>query len=256
MASQSLTSDSAQPNTPRSPLGSIRHLLGALYQHPSPDACVGLTDQLHEYVIALVNWNSNLVQFAELAQHLDGCVACSEAFSRLYELQLQIKQNSLPTPVSIPAPDLSFLQQTQDASRIDRLRAAVTRVGKQVSLQLSGDLLPLFRPALAVSTLRSAQRAQYSETLIRLETPTWIGSQWPAVITAYRNQRRPDHCLVEVTVALPDRFWPELAGSTVSIAINEQIRSRITDAWGIASFEDVLIADLASLRLSLEGEEG
>ncbi|MFN8446670.1 MAG: hypothetical protein U0175_38110 [Caldilineaceae bacterium] len=231
----------------------LLHFLQAVYSPKDDALCAQIRSRLYDYVVAFVNWNQDrttfdLSAFADLRQHLDGCVACSEAFSRLYTAVVQpMSSESLG---SIPEPDLSFLRPKESLS--EQLRRALSRVGETIRLQLSGDLLPALRPALAIGALRSSQGQEYGELLLQLDPPAELADRLPTAISVYRAGSSPVRCLVEVTVTLPDRAWPDLAGIPVTLSIGQQVRTQQTDAFGVASFEGIAIEELPAVAIEVK----
>lgn len=231
----------------------ITHFLQAVYQPQDEAVCIQIQARLYDYVSAFVNWNQNrtavdLSSFSEVRQHLDGCVACSEAYHRIYEL-LQSPATSQPAH-ALPQPDLSFLTPTVSLS--ERLRQAMTQLGDTIRLQLSAELLPRLRPTLATAALRSAQAQEYGELLLQLDPPSDLAAQLPTSISVYRAGNSPIRCLVEVTVTLPDRTWPDLAGIPVTLSIGQSSRTQETDAFGVASFADIVIEELPAVAIAVQ----
>lgn len=231
----------------------ILHFLQAVYAPQDDALCTQIQAHLYDYVVALVNWNQDRTRsdrnaFTDLRQHLDGCVACSEAFGRLYTSFVQ--PVSSETMDNVPEPDLSFLTPKESLS--ERLRRALSQVGETIRLQLSADLLPTLRPALAIGALRSSQEQEYGELLLQLDPPSALAEQLPASISVYRAGSSPIRCLVEVTVTLPDRTWPDLAGIPITLSIGQLDRTQETDAFGVASFADVAIEELPAVAIAVK----
>lgn len=231
----------------------ILHFLQAVYSPKDDALCTQIQSRLYDYVVAFVNWNQDrtafdLSAFADLRQHLDSCVPCSEAFSRLYTALVQPLSSAAMG--SVPEPDLSFLRPKESLS--NQLRRALSQVGETIRLELSADLLPALRPALATGALRSSQAPEYGELLLQLDPPAELAELLPTSISVYRAGNSPVRCLVEVTVTLPDRAWPDLAGIPVTLSIGQQERAQQTDAFGVASFEGIAIEELPAVAVSVK----
>lgn len=208
--------------------------------------------RLNDYIAAQLAGEAYSAQFPEVALHLDACVECVEAYNLLYELALAEATHTLPSPVRQPEPDLSFLASGAQPSRVEQVRRALQRVGERIRFQLTPQLLPVLRPALAVVTVRSpADEGRYREILLRLEPDETLIDEWPVTLAAWRDTQKPDYCLIEVMVEPPDRAWPELAGIEVTLTWLEGMRSAPTDAWGLVSFADVPILALTSCRIEV-----
>ena len=219
----------------------LRWQASELAQHPS-------ADQLQLYVEAQLRGLPYQTDHADLAHHLDGCVACAEAYGRLYELMLAEEQATVALPERIPAADLAFLQPLPQTTWLAQIRAAIKLVGQQLTLQLSPDLLPGLQPTLAGGTLRApSDEERYHEQILALDDEAL-----PLNIAAYRDGQQPAHCLLEITVTPPDRSWPDLADIVVTLHIAGGRRSAVTDAWGLAVFADVPIEQLAEMQVTVD----
>jgi hypothetical protein len=199
--------------------------------------------------------------------HLDACLDCAAAYARVYELELAAATKSLPQPTRYAAPDLSFLpladtppnpqgagalQNAGERARAiaEQLRTALRRTGDLLTLQLSADLLALLRPLPTAAALRApADAERYGEVLFALD-PEEV-AQAPVGMVAYRDARRPEECLVEVSVVPPGRAWPDLGGTLVTLVTGGDQRTNTTDPWGMASFEGFPIARLVNLALEV-----
>lgn len=208
--------------------------------------------QLDEYVAAQLAGETYTSLFSDVAIHLDACVECTEAYALLYELALAERQAALPVPTQLSRPNLDFLKRQSERSLLDQLRRAIQRTSKAVTLQLTPALLPPLRPAYAVSTVRSVADGQrYGELLIQLDLADELAADWPGAITAYRDAQNPSACLLEVTVEPPGRSWPDLEGIEVVLVLSDGPRDTTTDPWGLASFDDVPVSELATMGITI-----
>ncbi len=220
-------------------------LIQAIQTEHSDEVCAACLARIDEYVAAQLDGQDYVALFPEVALHLDACLDCTGAYARIYDTEWAARMNALPAVGRMTEPDLSFLGAE---SLADRLRDAVRRVGGRLTLSLSPDLLPLLRPTPSAVALRAPQDTRrYHETLLTLE-PT---PDLPIGLAAYRDAQRPQMCLVEVTVEPPDRAWPDLGGIEVALATRDAEQFGVTDDWGLASFENVPVDDLAGLMVSV-----
>lgn len=220
-------------------------LIRAIQTEHNADACAACLAQIDDYVAAQLDGRDYAALFPEVALHLDACLDCTGAYARLYDTEWAARMNALPALARVPEPDLSFLGAESPA---DRLRDAVRRIGGRLTLRLSPDLLAQLRPTPTAAALRAPQDTRrYHETLLTLE-PT---PDLPIGLAAYRDAQRPQMCLVEVTVEPPDRAWPDLGGIEVALATRDAEQFGVTDDWGLASFENVPVDDLAGLMVSV-----
>lgn len=225
-------------------------LIQTLIMPVTPTACQAIQPQLDDYVTAQLAGEPYATRFPLLALHLDACVACAEAYDLLYSSALAEARGVLP-PIG-SQPDLSFLKQHLTRSPAEQIRAAIERVGQQISLQFNHALAPMLRPAFTVSALRGATDSQrYHEKLIELlSDPSWQ-LEWPVTLVAYRDNLQPGYCLLEVTVQPEGWNWPDLEGILVTISLKGELRSAVTDAWGITNFEAVPTTWLTEMKLAV-----
>lgn len=229
-----------------------RRLAQVIRMKPDDAACLACLNQLDAYIAAQLGGEDYAARFPDVARHLDGCVECAQAYARLYELERAAMAETLPQPAHLPRPDLGFLQP-QSPSLAERLRAALRRAGDRFTLRLSDDLLAGLRPAPAIALTRApADAERYAEVLLVLRPDESLRSELPFGLTAYRDARRPDECLLEVSVELPGRSWPDLGGLTVALVLGTQKREAVTDAWGLAAFEGVPVAALGEASVEVE----
>ena len=171
---------------------------------PVDDARHPTVDQLAMYIESQLAGLPYQTEYADLAHHLDTCVACAEAYARLYELVHAEQQTQTTTPSRIPEADLAFLQPVSQATWLEQIRAAIVMAGEQLTLQLDPALLPRLQPAVATGTLRAAEtEARYQEQILELNEEAL-----PLTMAAYRDKQQPDHCLLEITVAPPGVAGP------------------------------------------------
>lgn len=208
--------------------------------------------QMSDYVESQLAGEDYRAHFSSVWQHLDACVACAEAYNLLYEAMMADRAEEAIRSARVPPPDLGFLNVIEAPSVLERLRAAIQRIGEQVSLQLSPDLIPLMRPASMTAPVRgAADGARYLEQLAQLEQREELG-EWPASFAIYRDAHQPESCLVEVTVQPPGRVWPNLEGLAVMIQYGDEQRSATTDPWGLAAFDGVPVEALSEMRIVMQ----
>ena len=82
-------------------------------------------EQLEEFVAAQLAGQAYRSQFAEVALHLDRCVACAEEYELRYDLFLAEAQATLRQPARAMQPNLSFLTPAVQTRLLDQLRHAV-----------------------------------------------------------------------------------------------------------------------------------
>lgn len=203
--------------------------------------CQSILVQLENYIAQQLDGGDYRGVMADVADHLDGCLACAESYARLYELALAEAVGRLPHPAHIPPPDLHFLPGLSQ-----RLQQAVRQLGQTIQLQLSAELLSLLTPQPAALAFRAGEE----NLLWELEAQPAL----PLNLAVYRDLLRPELCQLEVTVQMAGREWPNLAGIRVEIESPAGIRQTITDSWGLATFTNLPLTALPQLTLSVQTE--
>jgi hypothetical protein len=232
------------------------HLEAVLSQTADETACRRCLDQLDAYTEAQLAGEDYLGVYPGVALHLDSCLECADAYARLYELALADAADQLPQPTHIPAPDLSFLPtipvaEPSPLSLSRRVEQALSRVGNQFTFELSAALLNLLQPPPLAMTTRAADSERYDEYLAQLEPAQVPGIDFPLKLSIFRDAQNSEMVMVEAIIAPPDRSWPNLAGSTVTLMVDETWREAVTDPWGLVAFEDVPLTALARLRIEV-----
>ncbi|MCI0397404.1 MAG: hypothetical protein L0332_29480 [Chloroflexi bacterium] len=240
-----------------------RRLVEVLRQRPDEATHQAALGQLADYVAAQLAGQDILALYPEVAGHLDACPECAGAYARLYELEAA--GEALPQPGQLPAPNLAFLRtaagRQQQVELAERLLAAVRRAGNRLALHFSAELLAALRPPPAALALRAtsadsvqapADSERYSQVLLTLEPAEAVRAQLPLSVTAYRDEQQPADCLVEVVVEPPGRGWPDLAGIPVTLVVAGERRRATTDAWGLAAFAGVPVAQLPDVIIEVE----
>ena len=200
---------------------------------------MGCLDGLETYVSDQLAGIDYRQQHAQIAQHLDACVACSEAYGALYRSHMAV-----PNEVSIPAPQLGFL--TPRISLKEILRAAIQHVGEQVRITFSSPLLAAVRatapatPALRGSTV-PLMDLKFHDVESRIDH---------VAVQVYAEQ--PQTCLVRVQVSMSDREWPDLESIQVRLNLPTSSYSGHTDPWGEVVFPAIERDQLGSLGLEID----
>lgn len=236
----------------------IERLLRILRSEPAAEDCQAYLDQLDDYITMQLAREDYLANFAGVAGHLDACVQCAQAYARLYELVAVEVAGQLPSPSSMPEPDLSFLQpagsnQAQVRRLSEQLRRVVQQTAEKITLFLSADLLNMLQPAAtAVPPTRTpADPERYQEILLQLQPAHIANLDLPFHLTAYRDAQQPHTCLIELIVTPPGRSWPELGGYHVRLQAAGSIWDAVTDAWGLAAFTGIDVASLPQLQIEI-----
>jgi hypothetical protein len=224
-----------------------RELARALLQGQDEAACDSCLDQLEAYVEAQLGGRAYTSLFPAVARHLDGCVACAEAYGLLFETLAAATGPA--EPARIPAPDLSFLSAGPGEALRAALADALSRAAGGLRLTLTRPLLDLLapRPGLA-QAVRGAGTAAPLELTIDDPAPQVALLR----LSVYPAAGAPDACDLRVQVRLRGREWPDLAGVAVVLSAGELRREAATDDWGEAAIEGLPRALLEGLQLEVQ----
>jgi len=235
--------------------GQRRQQLRQLLQSTPPleSECEAYLPRLATYIDAQLAGEDYLNRYADIALHLDSCLACADSYARLYELEVTLAADALPASSALVRPDLSFLSRPQESfspSLRDLLADALTTTAQMIRLQLTTDLLAFLQPQQSAALTRSTVHdSRYHEVLYELKPEQYPELAIPIKVTAYRDAERPDLCLLEVTVVPAGERWPNLGGRTVTLQMGGDRMTATTDAWGVAPFLGVAIARLGDVSL-------
>lgn len=213
--------------------------LAALIVSP-PGPCAGFLDQIEGYTQAQLAGADYRGRFPELARHLDQCVACAESYALVYA-DLAV---AAPAEGVLPAPDLSFLEpgasgplspaelrlRRAGARLRELLGGALERAGATLRLQLSPGLLAAAAPPPPALAYRAATAPPLHELTIDRPAPGIAQLQ----LSIYAAQGDPSRCDLRVSVSLPDREWPDLAGVAITLRGPAQTWQIVSDPWGEA----------------------
>lgn len=228
----------------------VHRFLTLLRTKPNEEAYQRCLQQLDEYVTAQLNGEPYLEQFGDLAVLLDAHPDCAEAYALLHEMITADLTRSLPQPDHIPRPDLSFLRASAP-NLLAQLSAAIQQTADTISLTLTEALIGLLQPPTPAPILRAAESERYGEKILQLQPEAAPDLNIPFSLNAYLDKQEPDSTLIELIVQPPGKSWPELAGYRVAIRYDGQLQQATTDAWGVVSFGDIPVAQLANLVVTV-----
>ncbi len=195
--------------------------------------------QLDDYIEAQLNGSDYAALYPDMALLLDQSVSLAEAYARLYA---EREADYSTVDAEVPSADLSFLQ----APLGERIQRAIERGGNAIRLRLDAGLLPLLAPPTSLEPVfRAPDASRYADHVLHLDAEVFT-------LDAWTDSAETSRCLLEVTVEPPGKSWPDLADSTVTVTVAGQIHSEKTDAFGLASFANLPVNDLATLELAIE----
>jgi hypothetical protein len=220
-----------------------RRLAEALVANEDEADCLACLDGLEAYVDAQLAGEDYLAQMPQVAQHLDTCVACAEAYALVYEVRLA--EANLPLPARIPPPDLAFLRSP--LQRLQELLAgAVEPLATGLRLVFSQALLAALDalPSTAAPALRGEFAAAPLFELL-------LANPAPAVeslhLSLYPDGARPGLGTLRAQLALVGRDWPDLAGINIVVRWLGAEQQATSDEWGEALIPGVPLDVVAQL---------
>ena len=230
--------------------GKVQSFIAMLQTQPTDLDCQQCLEQLGAYVDVQLEGSGYQTQFPFVAQHLDNCVTCAEAYALVYEVALADRNGRLPQPAYIPEPDLSFLGSSPSLWAV--LQTALQQTQTRLTLQLDAALAALLAPAPALALTRSGDDARFGEQILSLLPDHVPETQLPFSLAAYADKKNEALCLVEITVEPPGLSWPDLGGSDVVLSYDDVVVTGTTDDWGTAVFANIPRADLENLHLEIQ----
>jgi hypothetical protein len=225
----------------------MRVLARTILASDDPDSCKLCLDGLESYIALQLDGEDYRAELPDVAEHLDGCVVCSQSYAILYTSLSAEKAQVLPQPSVIPEPDLSFLLATPKT--LDPIRQAIRQLGNHLQLSFSQGLLELIqRPNQGQLAFRDIENTP----LFSVEIPSPSDQVDRLAISIYPDDERDAYVLVQVSISLPNRIWPNLGGITVQMAAAGNTHQETTDQWGEASFEAIPRSALPDLRVEIQ----
>lgn len=230
------------------PEDKVQSFLSMLRTKPTEADCDRCIAQLDAYVTLQLEDGDYRGEFPWVAQHLDSCVDCAEVYAQVYELLGAESNGRLPQPVTIPEPDLSFLDSPVNLWTM--LQTALQITHEQITLRLDVVLAALLLPQASPGLVRGGEDGRFGEQLLSL-TPEQTPIDLPFSLNAYADRANGELCLVEVTVEPPGKSWPDLGGQEVIVRYLDGMQTAVTDDWGTAVFTNIPRAELQNLILEI-----
>ena len=231
--------------------GRLGRVLKNEHNEQTCDRCI---EQLSAYIDAQLAGEDYLARFPEVAAHLDACLDCAGAYARLYDLEIAARSGLLPVS-DIPAANLTFLDRERPRSAIDlgqMLAQALRSTADGLVFQFSQALLVLLQPGpQPAAALRSTPDARYGDVLYRLTATQAPDREMAFELVVYQDKQDPAHCLIEIQLQPAGQNWPDLPIYDVALQAGNAVRTVQTDAWGLASFEDVPLDHLAEMSVTV-----
>lgn len=230
------------------PEDKVQSFLSMLRTKPTEADCNRCIAQLDAYVTLQLEEGDYRGEFPWVAQHLDSCVDCVEAYAQVYELLWAENNGRLPQPATIPQPDLSFLDPA--ANLWTTLQTALQMTQQQITLRLDAMLAAMLLPQASLGLVRGGEDGRFGEQLLAL-TPAQTPIALPFSLNAYADSENSEMCLVEVTVEPLGKSWPELGGQQVIVRYLDTMHTAVTDDWGTAVFTNIPRTELQNLILEI-----
>jgi hypothetical protein len=222
--------------------------LARLLTHtPDPSECERCLDALEDYCSAQQAGADVAALFPAVAEHLDACVACAEAYALLYDTLLA--GEGLPEAGAVPTPDLSFVRAGWAPTLAGVLAGAIEQAGTRLRVAFSQALLELAPPPSQAGLAFRSPGDPEPILDLTWEQPAGQVDQLQVAILPSPDEQR---CDVRVRVAVAGRTWPDLEGIQVRLRAGDTQQDAATDAWGEALFRSVARASVAQLVVDVE----
>jgi hypothetical protein len=209
-------------------------------------------DALEEYITAQLNQQAYLRLFPQVAQHLDSCVTCAEAYAVVYETR--VAEATAFESIAVPEPVLDFLRLSPVDQLQRKLASAVERLAPhRFRFSLSQTLLDLLLPAQPSQfAFRSAAT---DAPLLDVTVDHVFADEIQIQLSVYQQRDAQDRCTVRARLGVAEREWPDLADIPVTLMMGGQQRHAQTDAWGEAVFDNVPKEDLAGIQIEIDVDD-
>lgn len=234
---------------------SFDNLFRALKAHGEDSlTCQECEERLSEYVVAEINASTALPQWDDMRLHLAQCPHCTAAWHDLRDLVLEFEAGAGPVPADLAAADLSFLtaEAVQNNSpaklwRFDDLGRLLINFSADFRRSLQQLLA---QPGHAAAGLKTAASAGTEVDALSIASPD---HNLDVTVSFERLREQLTEVRAVIHVNIPGRGgWPNLAGSTVVLRRSDQVlATRITDAYGKAVFDGLVVAELDQLLLEV-----
>ncbi|MCB0167527.1 MAG: hypothetical protein KDI79_25080 [Anaerolineae bacterium] len=205
-----------------------------LFRHQCPD-----TMALGEYQL------SQLAESAlrDIQTHLMACPHCQTELNRMVDFLDNSTIDEL-MPITAPAPDLIWYEQTLDQGR--GWLEKETHRWRQLWLSLPGLVGPL-QNASALSGLMNGTEEPPSsgQGAAQVSPPE---AHFELRLTVVPDPTNPAVCRLDVDVTLKNRFG-DFSGVQVTLIWGDAAQSQETNVQGELSFTGLLIDQLGSMRL-------
>jgi len=240
-----------------------RRFVGALIEPDDEATHAACLDALEDYVAAQLSGENYAAVAPAVMRHLDSCVTCAESYAMMYDGMLAEQHGFVVE--EFPALDLSFLSErrpgvTSDSlsARVERTAArlreliegAVDRTGDRLHLALNDAMLQLLPMQLNAAPVRGSEESGTPLVDLLLDEPEHEITR--LALTATAQPHDPHRCVIALHVGIRGREWPDLAGIEVKLTFDDDQLVEVTDAFGEAFFDDVLVSALGRLQIDVD----
>jgi hypothetical protein len=221
--------------------------------------CEECETALPDYLLAERDEMSTLIRWRSVVRHLVQCPHCANALRETSELMALGLAEYGVSPLTIPAPNLSFLRYKQDKATqpqadfwyFDKLGQLIIRLGNAL-LSPPTRLAPAY--ALRSEKEEGGTGAGGQGPLGRLSLGSPTLDDLQVDVTVLPDKDDPDLCTVVARVETPSR-WPDVARREVTLAAGDVVSTEVTDESGEASFRRIPIATLDNATLGVRGAQ-
>ena len=211
--------------------------------------CQACEERLPEFVLAESEGVEAVHSWLTVTLHLKTCPHCAAEYEALRELVALSTDDVSSAPVRYPAPDLSFLKQRGiSLPQVSGGFWYLNELGRLV-INFSTELLAALelRP-LALQGLKSGE-----SRLLYEFTVSEAFEDCDVRVAAEADRLDPALCTMIVTVTNPDREWPQLGGSQVTLHRRDEASvTQETDPYGEAVFHQIAASALPHLIIEVK----
>ncbi len=206
-----------------------------------------ILNTLPEYVMLLVLGQQPPPAWHSVEAHLAACRACRAEAEALQQLLRAAYTEALPAPIDLPPPDLSFLPQAFDLTRMQvvppqKQRNQVRR--EPIHLPFSAALLAQIQVRRTVRAHTVRKRYEHTIPARRAQDPQ-------VRIEIFERTNMTDYGQVRIAVEYPERNPFAQGGTQVLLQVGETTYSAYTNQHGVVLFTDIRLDQIDSWQLTV-----
>lgn len=188
-------------------------------------------------------------QFDAVRGHLALCPHCADAYDQISELVRASRADAVPVADSYPEFDLSTATATSLTG--DVVQDALDR-GRQWVRDAAGALYVLFGPGLQTrpTPAWATKSAQPGTLLYQVTLGAEETAGWEVEVLVFAED--DETCNIEVALYRPGANDTDLVQIPIALRYGDVVRTRTTDAGGVAEFDRVPTTSLEDVVIRVE----